>query len=120
MNRWDKPDFPHKGWICIGMVDLGEFAETGDIEYESCEMCDKERIRYVHIMDHGDYGTIRVGSSCAAKMEGDYTNPKQRDIECQKLSARRSNFLKREWVRKTNGNYTLRYKGDNITIVKNN
>ena len=119
MNRWDKPDIPHKGWVCIGMEDLGEFAEPGDIEYESCEMCGKEKIRYVHIMEHESYGIIRVGSSCASKMEDDYTNSRQRDDECKKRAARRSNFLNRDWNRRTNGNYTLRYKGDNITIVKN-
>ena len=38
--RWDKKDIPHKGWIEIGMEDLGEEAEFGDeIQYEQCEMC---------------------------------------------------------------------------------
>jgi hypothetical protein len=118
MNLWDTPNMPHKGWICIGMVDLGEFVEPGDIEYERCEMCGKEKIRYVHIMKHESYGTVRVGRVCASKMEDDYKNPEQRDDECKNRAARRSNFLKRDWNRRSNGNYTLRYKGDNITIVK--
>ena len=38
--RWDKKDIPHKGWVEIGMEDLGEVAEFGDeIQYEQCEMC---------------------------------------------------------------------------------
>lgn len=118
MNRWDNPDMPHKGWTCIGMEDLGEFVDQGEIEYESCEMCGKEKIRYVHIMDHKEYGTIRVGSSCAAKMEEDYVKSGQRDDECKKRAARRSNFLKQRWHARENGNFTLKYKGDIITIIK--
>jgi len=118
MNHWDNPGIPHRGWSCIGMEDLGEFAESGEIEYENCDMCGKEKIRYVHIMEHENYGTIRVGSSCASKMEDDYVNPVQRDNECKNRATRRSNFLKRDWNERSNGNYTLRYKGDNLTIVK--
>lgn len=45
--RWDKKDIPHKDWIEIGMEDLGEEAEFGDeIQYEQCEMCGNEKIRY--------------------------------------------------------------------------
>ena len=49
MLRWNKADIPHKGWEYIGMEDLGEDAYPGDsIPYEQCEMCGKEKIRYVH------------------------------------------------------------------------
>jgi len=82
-------------------------------------MCGKERIRYVHIMRHNEFGELRVGCGCAAKMEEDYDNPRTRDDEARKKAARRSNFIKRDWRRNENGNYTLRYKGDNITIMKN-
>jgi hypothetical protein len=118
MTRWDRPNVPHKGWVCIGMEDLGEFVDGGDIEYESCEMCGKERIRYVHIMSHNDGGILRVGCGCAAKMEEDYENPKQRDEEAKKKASRRTSFMKKIWRRNENGNYTLRYKGDTITIMK--
>lgn len=118
MVQWDKPNIPHKGWYCIGMEDLGEFVEDGDIEYESCEMCGKERIRYVHIMKHDEYGVLRVGCSCASKMEEDYSNPKKRDDDFRKRATRRTNFMKQDWRQRENGNYTLRYKGDTITIMK--
>ena len=56
--RWDKKDIPHKGWIEIGMEDLGEEAEFGEeIQYEQCEMCGNEKIRYVHIMKHPEIQT---------------------------------------------------------------
>ena len=48
--RWDKPNIPHRGWEYIGMEDLGEDVYPGDpIPYEQCEMCGKEKIRYVHL-----------------------------------------------------------------------
>ena len=58
--RWDKKDIPHKGWIEIGMEDLGEEAEFGDeIQYEQCEMCGNEKIRYVHIeLIHSSIGVF--------------------------------------------------------------
>ena len=61
--RWDKAEIPHKGWQYIGVEDLGEHAEAGGlIDYEQCEMCGNERIRYVHLLEHPDYnGEIRVG-----------------------------------------------------------
>ena len=48
MARWDNPGVPHKGWTLICVEDLGEEV-SGDeeIEYETCEMCHNERIRYV-------------------------------------------------------------------------
>ena len=50
MARWDNPGIPHKGWTLVGCVDLGEGVYGDDeIEYETCEMCHNEKIRYVHI-----------------------------------------------------------------------
>ena len=74
MARWDNPGVPHKGWTLICVEDLGEDV-SGDeeIEYETCEMCHNERIRYVHILTHPEYpGEIRVGCDCACKMTEDY------------------------------------------------
>jgi len=61
MGLWDKEGVPHKGWKCVGMIDLGEDADDMDIEarkdelYEECEMCSQEGVRYVHVMQHPDY-----------------------------------------------------------------
>lgn len=79
--RWDKADIPHKGWQYVGMEDLGEDVYPGDpIPYEQCEMCGKEKIRYVHLLKHPDYdGEIRVGCDCASKMLCDYVTPQDRE-----------------------------------------
>ncbi len=119
--RWDKAEIPHKGWQYIGVEDLGEHAEAGGlIDYEQCEMCGNERIRYVHLLEHPDYnGEIRVGCVCASKMIDDYIDPKESERELRNRANRKINFMKREWRFKPDtGNYTLRYKGNYITIMK--
>lgn len=117
--RWDKKDIPHKGWIEIGMEDLGEEAEFGDeIQYEQCEMCGDEKIRYVHIMKHLEFqGELRVGCICACHMTDDYESPQARERELRNRVQRKKNFMKREWrqVIKT-GNYTLKYKGSILLL----
>ena len=50
MNLWDVKGVPHKGWKCEGVIDVGDGASSSDeIEYEQCEMCGNEKIRYLII-----------------------------------------------------------------------
>lgn len=42
--RWDKKDIPHKGWIEIGMEDLGEEAEFGDEKNTLCSYYEASRV----------------------------------------------------------------------------
>lgn len=73
MNLWNLPGVPHKGWTEINAIDLRE--DYGD-EYvpEICEMCDRGGLRYVYFMSHpGFEDLLGVGSTCAAKMQQDYT-----------------------------------------------
>ena len=122
MSRWSKEGIPHKGWECIDVIDLGEGVFEGEaIPYESCEMCDQEKIRYIHILKHPNYcGEIHVGCDCASKMTDDYVSPPQRENDLRNRANRRRNFMKQSWrVKPETGNYVLRYKGDYITIVKN-
>lgn len=118
--RWNKADLPHKGWTEIGMEDLGEGLEGEEIEYEQCEMCGNEKIRYVHIMKHPEvHGELHVGCICASKMTDDYVNPEARENNLRNRSNRRKNFMKQRWnVHPRSGNYVLRYKGENITIMR--
>ena len=122
MLRWSKAEIPHKGWEYIGMEDVGENVPHGElIPYEQCEMCGHERIRYIHLLKHPHYYNkeIRVGCDCASKMTCDYTTPQERERNLKNRINRRKNFMKQEWYRKhETGNYTLRYKGEQITIMK--
>jgi hypothetical protein len=109
--RWDKKDVPQKGWTCIGMDDVGS-------SLESCEMCDQHNVRYVHIMTHENYPVdLRVGCHCAEHMEEDYVNPKIRDNRLRNRSSRKNTFMKKEWYKRSNGNYTLKFKDYTLTIM---
>lgn len=120
MARWDNPGIPHKGWALVGCVDLGEDVYGDDeIEYETCEMCHNEKIRYVHILTHPNYpGEIRVGCDCACKMTEDYVTHPDDERRLRNRANRRRNFLKQEWYRSTKGNLVLNYKGKYITAVE--
>ena len=110
----------YKGWKEIGIEDLGEDLEFGDdVEYEQCEMCGQEKIRYVHILQHSDFnGELRVGCVCAEHMTDDYINPQKSERELKNRLNRKKNFMRREWQERAQGKYVLRYKGENITIMK--
>ena len=100
--------------------DLGEDLESGDdVEYEQCEMCGQEKIRYVHILQHPNFnGELRVGCVCAERMTDDYINPQKTERELKNRLNRKKNFMRREWQERNQGKYVLRYKGENITIMK--
>lgn len=121
MQLWDKLGIPHKGWEYVGVEDLGENVYSGEsIPYERCEMCGRERIRYVHILRHPEYdGELRVGCVCASKMIDDYVAPRERERNLVNRVNRKGSFMKRNWRYKSDtGNYCLRYKGENITIMR--
>jgi hypothetical protein len=122
LARWDNPGIPHKGWTLVGYEDIREDSPNGeDFEYETCEMCHNERIRYVHILTHPKYnGDIRVGCKCACKMTEDYVTHPEHERQMRNRASRRRNFLKQEWCPNQNGNWVLRYKGRHITAIQRN
>lgn len=131
-NIWDKEGIPHAGWTHQSVEDLG--SATG-----SCEMCSKERIRYLHTVDHEDYGLLTVGFVCAEKMCEDYVNPKAREAAAKKRAAAQRREEERaqlaqqrlaerlqnaradwvnvlNWDRKPTGNYSRYLAGSFITM----
>ncbi len=122
MGRWDKPGVPHKGWVLEGIEDIkADCIGDRSFEYEICEMCQHERIRYVHILSHPNYDRVlRVGCDCACRMTEDYDTPFELERRAKNRANRMCNFLKQEWVLNSKGNYVLRYKGYNITAIKRN
>ncbi len=114
MERWDRKDVPHKGWACIDCYDL---CADGEEDYSTCEMCGKERIRYIHVMKHPGFPEeLRVGCICAGKMTDDYIGPRNREKELRNRSVRRGNWLKRNWRVSSKGNDFLNVQGHNIVI----
>lgn len=119
--RWNKEGLPHKGWRYVDVEDLGDGLAPGErINYEQCEICGNEKIRYVHILTHPEIdGNIRVGCDCASKLTDDYVNPQQRERDLKNRLNRKKNFAKQDWyVHPRSGNLVLPYKGDYITILK--
>jgi len=118
---WNRVGIPHKGWICVGVEDIAENTDTlEDIEYEQCEMCGNEKIRYVHIMKHPEYpDELHVGCVCAEKMSGDYVNPRKVEVTLRNRATRRKNFNKKEWrFNPTKRTYSKKYKGEYITVME--
>jgi hypothetical protein len=70
-GKWSQPGVPQKGWTCTGSYDS---CENGEEIHRVCEMCERQPIRYVHVMGHDDYpGPLECGCDCAAKMGLEYT-----------------------------------------------
>lgn len=112
---WDQEGVPHKGWTCVGIEDLEENRQT-------CAMCRSQPIRYVHIMEHPNYGeTLDAGCECASKMEEDYASAKSRERTMKNAVSRKRNWIKRKWRTSYKGNSYLNVDGFNIaTYLKNN
>lgn len=118
MSFWDTPGVPHKGWICINVYDVREDGSPPEeAEYETCNMCGNERIRYVHVMAHPQFGSeLHVGCVCAEKMSNDYVGPKRRETELRNRAQRRKNWLTRSWRTSAKGNDFLNVEGKNVVI----
>jgi hypothetical protein len=73
-GKWKVPGVPHKGWTCIDTEDLMEGHS------ETCEMCEVQEIRFVHIMEHPGYpGSLRCGCVCAGHLEANYKAARDRE-----------------------------------------
>ncbi len=111
-NLWKRNDVPHEGWVCTGIIDLGEPVGT-------CRMCGHQIIRYVHIMKHpAYYRTIGAGCVCAGRMEGNPDAARERENAFKNRQARRETFLRMPLKRSRNGHEYLKYKGEIITVLE--
>lgn len=108
MSLNTQPRVPHKGWSLAGVLDLQLDEGRAFGEYEQCEFCGQEQIRYVHTLAHDEYpDSIRVGCICAERLTEDYVNPKRREGELRNRAARREKWVKREWKASVKGNRFL-------------
>ena len=108
-GKWDNPSVPNSGWECVDVQDLGEPIMT-------CQMCEREIIRYAHYMQHPAYRYgLTVGCICAGKMEGDMQSAKERDAFMKSRMNKRKNWLERKWKISKNGNQYV--KSDGFLVV---
>lgn len=106
---WDQPGVPHKGWRCIGVVDLGE--DDPDYTPAICEMCRRAEIRYVHTMEHDDHRNLDVGCVCAEKMAIGYDG-KRAEKTLRSKAAMKARWLNRKgWKTSKKGNPYIKVKG---------
>ncbi len=112
-GKWSDPSVPHKGWACTYIEDLGSPDQT-------CEMCEKEHIRYVHYMSHPDYpGELQCGCICAGNMEANLVAAQNREAKLRNRSSRKRNWPKlRGWHTSVKGNLTMTKDGYRITLFK--
>jgi hypothetical protein len=100
---WNEPGVPQRGWVCVDVRDLRE--QEWGAELVSCQMCGKEDIRFVHVMEHPRWagGELEVGCVCAEKMSEDPVGPRARERELRKWLERRARFLAKQWQDVGNG-----------------
>jgi hypothetical protein len=116
MTLWNKPGIPHKGWSFLYCDDLLSPDHV-------CDMCGKEEIRYVHIMEHKETGMmLKVGCVCAGHMMSDYALAKENEKEFKNKLARRETFMKKAWLSQKGRSiselkrYSIEYKKDTMYV----
>lgn len=113
-----QPGVPHKGWSLTAVADLQLDEGRAFGEYDECEFCGKEQIRYVHTLAHPEYAdSIRVGCVCAEHLTADYVNPKQRENELRNRAARRDKWTRRAWKTSAKGNPYLETRDGHHIVV---
>ncbi|PLX29214.1 MAG: hypothetical protein C0582_04860 [Alphaproteobacteria bacterium] len=124
-GRWIDNVTPKRGWTCTTAEDLGSDGMT------ECQMCEREQVRYIHHMVHGNQAplTLDVGCICAGHMMGENDDPasiaanvaaaKQRAQLLENRTRRRTAFPDlQSWKTSKNGNPYLNKDGYNFAFYK--
>lgn len=117
-NNWHNPEIPHKGWKLVNVYDVREYGQSvEETNYETCMMCNNERIRYAHIVTHERIKEeFIVGCVCAEKMTDDYITPKLLESELKNKANKRINWINRNWKLTKSGNYMLNFENHFLLI----
>lgn len=114
------PGCPKANWTWLDCIDLKEDEGREFDEYEDCEFCGQEKIRFVHELKHSDWpSVIRVGRICAAR----YTSTSSAELAkheaiLKNRSQRRQNFPRlKSWKTSSKGNRHIDYLDHRILIV---
>lgn len=118
-GKWGEPSVPHKGWRCVDEFD--SFERDGEGEYRICDMCEKKKIRAVHVMEHTKYSErLNCGCICSGHMSDDLVSASVRNDDLKSKMRRRANFPNRSgWTLSKGGNAYINIEGYNIVIVGN-
>lgn len=119
---WAKPGVPHKGWLCVDVYDvLANGASAEEADYPTCEMCGKEKIRYVHVVEHNNFPRrLSVGCVCAEKLSGDCVNPRRQEAKLKRKASRKGKWLTRKWSSSKAGNEYIKTDGHYLVVFPDN
>ena len=111
-GKWEIQNIPHSGWMCVDIEDFGAPLMT-------CQMCEREKIRYAHYMRHPEYKNVMiVGCICAGKMEGNSQKAKKRDSFMKSQMNKRKNWLRRKWKISRKGNQYIKSDGYIVIMIQ--
>jgi hypothetical protein len=100
---WYDDNCPKVGWTNTDMIDLGD-------DRELCEMCERQWIRFVHVMEHPEHNTeVRSGCICAGKMEADADAATKRESRLKQIA--KAHEFEPEWRTASTGSYYFKHKG---------
>lgn len=109
-GKWGQAGVPKRGWRCVGIEDLGEPSET-------CEMCERLVIRYVHEMVNDRYpASLRVGCVCAGNMEENLIAARERDDSMRSRADKKKRWLNRRWKTSAAGHPWIEADGFHVVV----
>jgi hypothetical protein len=108
---------PQPDWRVIDVIDS---AESGiqQSEFPSCEQCGKERIRFVHVLEHNFTGeNRRVGSECSQLLTSNSVMVAHLERVAHNTAASKARFLRStRWETLAGGNVCGVYKRHEIFL----
>lgn len=114
LGKWAIAEVPHRGWACVGDYDLGPDPDGMMV----CEMCERQDIRYVHVMEHPDYPDhLEVGCICSGNMGNNYRAPVERERRMKRAAKLRSDYLALQWRTSQKGNPYLKVRSGAHAVV---
>jgi hypothetical protein len=108
-GKWSVPTVPHAGWVCVDV-------EVVEDPMPTCEMCESQSIRFVHLMEHPNHPPLRVGCVCAGHMEGDVARAQARDAAMKSRSSKRARWVNRQWRTSKKGHPWIKADGFVVTV----
>lgn len=109
-GKWSQKGFPHSGWRCVDIEDYSDLGPT-------CEMCESQKIRYIHYMQHRNVARLLAcGCVCAGNMEGDLAAARERDALMIARAAKRKRWLGRKWKESKKGNDYIKADDYIVTV----
>lgn len=101
-GKWRDAETPKRDWMCTEVYDR-EITDT-------CQMCEREPVRFAHVMEHGTL-TLDVGCICAAYMDGtlDEEASAQREAALRARPKKLENFMNETKWKESGGKGNLLY-----------